>query len=70
MKLGYCYKTKEGMYSITVDEELLNLVLKDVKNAIKKEAVDKYIDSLDVYTVWNLSGIYVELNELQESEGV
>lgn len=70
MKLGYCYKTKEGMYSITVDEELLNTILKNVRNAVVHATVNEHTDELDVYKVWNLSGIYVELCELTKSEGV
>lgn len=29
-----------------------------------------YVSYIDVYRIWNLSGMYVELNELKESEGV
>lgn len=67
MKLGYCYKTKEGMYSITVDEEFLKNIIWDLGEEVK-HLVSNY--DADIYRIWNLSGIYVELNELKKSEGV
>lgn len=71
MKLGYCYKTKEGMYSITVDEEFLESIIMDVRDAVTHVAdhVGSYEDEIDIYRVWNLASIYMELNELKESEG-
>lgn len=67
MKLGYCYKTKEGMYSITVDEQLLDNIIMDLGEAVKH--LGSNYDA-DIYKIWNLSSIYVELNELKKSEGV
>lgn len=67
MKLGYCYKTKEGMYSITVDEEFLEGIIWNLGEEVRH--LDSNYDA-DIYRIWNLSGIYVELNELKKSEGV
>lgn len=69
MKLGYCYKTKEGMYSITVDEDFLESIITDLKDAVEHVASTTIAGEIDIYRVWNLSSIYVELNELKESEG-
>ena len=68
MKLGYCYKTKEDMYSITVDEEFLDSIIMDVQDAV--EHVASTTGEIDIYRVWNLASIYMELNELKKSEGV
>lgn len=70
MKLGYCYKTKEGMYSITVDEEFLESIITDLKYAVEHVASTTIAGEIDIYKVWNLASIYMELNELKESEGV
>ena len=70
MKLGYCYKTKEGMYSITVDEELLDSITTDMKDAVWHVASTPIAGEIDIYRVWNLASIYMELNELKKSEGV
>ena len=67
MKLGYCYKTKEGMYSITVDQEFLEDIIGNLGEAVRH--LGSNYDA-DIYRIWNLSGIYVELNELKKSEGV
>lgn len=67
MKLGYCYKTKEGMYSITVDEEFLEDIIWNLGEEVRH--LDSNYDA-DIYRIWNISGIYVELNELKKSEGV
>ena len=67
MKLGYCYKTKEGMYSITVDEELLDNIVWDLGEAVRRSGSNY---DANIYTIWNLSSIYVELNELKKSKGV
>lgn len=71
MKLGYCYKTKEGMYSITVDEEFLESIIMDMKDAVEHVAshVTTYEEESDIYRIWNLASIYMELNELKKSEG-
>lgn len=70
MKLGYCYKTKEGMYSITVDEDFLESIITDLKDAVEHVASTTIAGEIDIYRVWNLASIYMELNELKESEGV
>lgn len=72
MKLGYCYKTKEGMYSITVDEEFLESIIMDLRDAVTHVAghVETYEDDENIYRVWNLASIYMELQELKKSEGV
>lgn len=75
MKLGYCYKTKEGMYSITVDEEFLDSIIMNVQDAVEHVAsttihMDQQRGEIDIYSVWNLASIYMELNELKKSEGV
>ena len=70
MKLGYCYKTKEGMYSITVDEEFLNSTIMNLRDAIECVASHNFGGEKDIYKVWNLAGIYMELQELKKSEGV
>ena len=67
MKLGYCYKTKEGMYSITVDEEFLESIIMELGVAVRH--LGSTYDA-NIYKIWNISGIYVELNELKKSEGV
>lgn len=67
MKLGYCYKTKEGMYSITVDEELLESIIMELGDAVRH--LGSNYDA-NIYKIWNISGIYVELNELKKSDGV
>lgn len=67
MKLGYCYKTKEGMYSITVDEEFLDNIIWDLGKAVRNNCSSC---DANIYSIWNLSSIYVELNELKKSEGV
>lgn len=69
MKLGYCYKTKEGMYSITVDEDFLESIITDLKDAVEHVASTTIAGEIDIYRVWNLASIYLELNELKESEG-
>lgn len=70
MKLGYCYKTKEGMYSITVDEDFLESIITDLKDAVEHVASTTIAGEIDIYRVWNLASIYMELNELKKSEGV
>ena len=73
MKLGYCYKTKEGMYSITVDEEFLDSITQDVRDAVEHLASNNTTlggGEIDIYRIWNLASIYMELNELKKSEGV
>ena len=70
MKLGYCYKTKEGMYSITVDEEFLEKIIKELRYDVSNVASIKLAGEIDIYRLWNLAGIYMELNELKKSEGV
>lgn len=67
MKLGYCYKTKEGMYSITVDEQLLDNIIMSLGEAVRRLGGNY---EANIYNIWNLSSIYVELNELKKSEGV
>lgn len=67
MKLGYCYKTKEGMYSITVDEQLLDNIIMSLGDAVRHLGSNY---EANIYNIWNLSSIYVELNELKKSEGV
>lgn len=70
MKLGYCYKTKEGMYSITVDQEFLQSIIMDLRDAIECVASTNFGGEKDIYKVWNLASIYMELNELKESKEV
>lgn len=70
MKLGYCYKTKEGMYSITVDEEFLDDIIKVLMDKVTNVANIHLADEINVYEIWNLASIFMELKELKKSEGV
>lgn len=70
MKLGYCYKTKEGMYSITVDEEFLDDIIKVLMDKVTNVANISLAGEIDIYEIWNLASIFMELKELKKSEGV
>lgn len=69
MKLDYSYKTKEGMYRLTIDQEFLDSIITDLKDAIENVARTNSGGEKNIYKLWNLAGIYLELNELKESEG-
>ena len=69
MKLGYSYKTKEGMYRLTIDQEFLDFIITDLRKAIEFTASTNHGGEKDIYKLWNLASIYLELNELKESEG-
>ena len=61
MELGYCYKSKEdNMYRLTIDETLVIALMDKVKDMMRK--VD------DIPSMYKLSGIWVELDELIKSE--
>lgn len=70
MKLDYSYKTKEGMYRITIDQEFLDFIITDLKDEVTHVAGRTLAGEMDIYRIWNLASIYLELNELKESEGV
>jgi len=70
MKLDYSYKTKEGMYRLTIDQEFLDSIITDLRKAIEFTASANHGGEKNIYQLWNLAGIYMELNELKKSEGV
>lgn len=69
MKLDYSYKTKEGMYRLTIDQEFLDFIITVLQKSIGYAASTNLDGMKDIYKLWNLASIYLELNELKESEG-
>lgn len=62
MKLGFCYKTKDGLYSIEMDEELLGMLKEKVSREIAHPGIE------DIRRLGLMCDIWAELDDLPDKK--
>lgn len=66
MKLGFCYKTKDGLYSIEMDEELLGMLKEKVSREIAHQVLPAGIE--DIRKLGLMCDIWAELDDLPDKK--